>query len=197
MTLLLIGGIPLLVIISATWMWVYVASGDLDLVGLLGTSNKGQLVTPPQQLTSLQLAGLQSEDFVSVDGSGKWTMLVPGGADCDQTCVDTLYLTRQVRTAIGPDAGRIRRVYLNLDGRTNSVAVQLILEQHPQMETVVASRVAVLELLVAAGIPDVLELPGVWFVVDPQGWMMMYYSAEHSYKDPISDLKFLLRNTGE
>ena len=47
MVLLLIGGIPLTMILAATWLWYFVARGDLDLVSMAGTANRGTLVQPP------------------------------------------------------------------------------------------------------------------------------------------------------
>ena len=44
MVLLLISGIPLIMILAATWLWYFVARGDLDLVGMMGTANRGALV---------------------------------------------------------------------------------------------------------------------------------------------------------
>ena len=41
MVLLLIAGVPLIMILSATWLWYFVVRGDLDLVGTLGTANRG------------------------------------------------------------------------------------------------------------------------------------------------------------
>lgn len=50
MMLLLIGGIPLTIILAATWLWFFVARGELDLVSVLGTANRGTLVQPPRQM---------------------------------------------------------------------------------------------------------------------------------------------------
>ena len=55
MVLLLIGGIPVTVILAATWLWFFVARGELDLVGVLGTANRGTLVQPPRQLDDYEL----------------------------------------------------------------------------------------------------------------------------------------------
>ena len=38
--------------------------------------------------------------------------------------------------------------------------------------------------------------PSTWYLVDPAGWIMMSYNSEVSYKDVISDLKLLLKNSG-
>ena len=50
MVLLLIAGIPVTMILGATWLWYFVVRGDLDLVGTLGTANRGALVQPPRQI---------------------------------------------------------------------------------------------------------------------------------------------------
>jgi hypothetical protein len=47
MVLLLIAGVPVTMILGATWLWYFVVRGDLDLVGTLGTANRGALVQPP------------------------------------------------------------------------------------------------------------------------------------------------------
>ena len=44
--------------------------------------------------------------------------------------------------------------------------------------------------------PEALESPAQWYVVDPAGWIMMRVSDDLYYKDVISDLRFLLKNSG-
>ena len=56
MVLLMIAGIPLMVVLASTWLWYFVVRGDLDLVGVLGTANKGKLVQPPRRLDTVALA---------------------------------------------------------------------------------------------------------------------------------------------
>jgi hypothetical protein len=38
---------------------------------------------------------------------------------------------------------------------------------------------------------------GTWYLVDPAGWIMMSYNKDQTYKDVITDLKFLLKNSGD
>ena len=73
MVLLLIGGIPLTVALVATWLWYFVVRGDLDLVNILGTANRGELVQPPRQL----------DDQVLLDGVGTGNNAVRDGAALD------------------------------------------------------------------------------------------------------------------
>ena len=44
--------------------------------------------------------------------------------------------------------------------------------------------------------PTTLVPGGHWYVVDPAGWIMMRVANDLYYKDVISDLRFLLKNSG-
>ena len=37
--------------------------------------------------------------------------------------------------------------------------------------------------------------PQSWYLMDPSGWVMMRYDSSVNYKDVISDLKFLIKNS--
>ena len=39
--------------------------------------------------------------------------------------------------------------------------------------------------------------PSTWYLVDPQGWIMMSYNSEVLHKDVMADLKFLLKNSSD
>ncbi len=43
--------------------------------------------------------------------------------------------------------------------------------------------------------PELAGEPSSWYLMDPNGWVMMRYDASVPYKDVISDLKFLLKNS--
>ncbi|HCD57154.1 MAG TPA: hypothetical protein DEQ90_17145, partial [Halieaceae bacterium] len=57
LVILLIAGIPVIMVLAATWLWWFVARGELDIVGMLGTANRGTLLDPPRPLAE---AGLLS-----------------------------------------------------------------------------------------------------------------------------------------
>jgi len=44
--LLLIAGIPLTMMLAASWLWYFVVEGDLNLVGAIGTANNGPWLRP-------------------------------------------------------------------------------------------------------------------------------------------------------
>ena len=122
--LLLIAGLPVTMILAATWLWYFVERGDIDIVGALGTANSGEILSNP--------ANIRSRSFTASDGSEtsldalerKWTfMVVNSGEICDATCSELLYLTRQIRIAIGRDFHRIQRVMM-VDLPADTIRIQ-------------------------------------------------------------------------
>jgi hypothetical protein len=193
MKLLMIAGLPLTVILLATWLWIYVVDGEIDIVQLMGTANRGQLITPPLPLheqTLYNASGVLVEPFTA--GVPTWRILVPSTGACLQQCQQVLYYTRQIHTAMGKYKNRIERLYLAADAaETQGISVDLA-QQHPNLQVLYNARPAELNL-------PVDSVPGgpipVYYLVDPQGWIMMYYAADADGKDVMADLKFLLKNS--
>jgi hypothetical protein len=208
MVLLLIAGIPLTMILAATWLWYFVVRGDLDLVGALGTANRGTLIQPPRQIDDVALFDQSGTVYRYADMAPKWTLLVSDSSgECDAACENKLYLTRQIHVALGKDFNRVRRVYISESpAKEISLGVAELSDGHPRPDdfaSYLAREHRGLEALVAdaggidALFPEGESDPGTWYLVDPAGWIMMSYNGETSYKDVISDLKFLLKNSGE
>jgi len=206
MVLLLIGGIPVTVILASTWLWYFVAHGNLDLVGALGTANQGTLLQPPRQIDEYELRDDAGRVVRYADLPPRWTMIIPGrGARCGADCERNLYETRQIRIAMGRDFNRLRRFYVsrNTPGKTR-LAVQALSDGHPApgdftaflerehggLQALTLSPVAYDALFPEHGVDE-----SAWYLVDPAGWVMMSYNKDDSYKDVISDLKFLLKNS--
>ena len=205
MVLLLIAGIPLTMILASTWLWYFVARGDLDLVGALGTANHGVLLSPPRQIDDVPLfSGSSKAKYANLEP--KWTFVVPWwGADCDATCETTLYTTRQIHVAIGKDFNRIRRLYIS-----ETPAAETVLTAPPVEDSRPASQSFIQYLETAHRGLKTYEVeeesfpllfqewrddPSTWYVIDPRGWIMMSYNKDIPYKDVIADLKFLLKNS--
>ena len=223
--LLLIAGLPVTMILAATWLWYFVERGDIDIVGALGTANSGEILSNP--------ANIRSRSFTASDGSEtsldalepKWTfMVVNSGEICDATCSELLYLTRQIRIAIGRDFHRIQRVMMvdlpadsiRIPTSTGAESAQERIERGAVTEAIdnastiaAAGEMPLLDAIESehpdvsvwqAGsepvVPERHAADSAWYLVDPSGWVMMRYSSEVNYKDVIGDLKFLLKNSG-
>jgi len=208
LVLLMIAGIPLTMILMASWLWYFVVRGDLDLVGVLGTANRGTLVQPPRQLDDVDLFEQTGVPIKYADLERRWTLLVPQGiGGCDEACEKRLYLTRQIHLAMGKEFNRLRRLFVSEEAVADiSLAVtelsddrpappgfaQLLADQHRGLKALRLEPGAYGRLF-AEHVAD----PTTWYLVDPSGWIMMSYNNEVPYKDVIADLKFLLKNSSE
>ena len=133
MVLLLIGGIPLTMILAATWLWYFVVRGDLDLVGVLGTANRGTLVQPPRQLNEFTLRDETGAEVAFSDLEPRWAMVIPAaGGHCGESCEKTLYVTRQIHVAMGKEFNRLRRLYISdHSAQDTQLAVSALSDGHP------------------------------------------------------------------
>jgi hypothetical protein len=209
MILLLIGGIPVTMILAATWLWFFVARGDLDLVGVLGTANRGTLVQPPRQLYEQDLRAGSGEPVAVPGSESRWAMVIPvARGRCDEACEQRLYETRQIHLAMGKEFNRLHRLYISdhsaasielavqslSDGRPAPAAgdfAAYLASEHGDLRAVTVSAERFHSLF-----PEQAADPSTWYLADPAGWVMMSYNKDVPYKDVISDLKFLLKNSG-
>ncbi len=193
LTLLLIAGLPVTMILLATWLWFYVASGKINLVDLLGTANRGELLSPPLPLQDLDLYNSEGATVkLFAPGNGLWRILIPGPESCDQACVQDLYHTRQIRTAMGKYSRRIERVYLTR-GRDAALAFPRNLRQeHPGLKVLYTPGARREELWASLALD---EKQAAYFLVDPRGWIMMFYRSDTEGKAVMDDLTFLLKNS--
>ncbi len=205
LVLLLIAGLPVTMILAASWLWFFVVRGDLDIVGMLGTANRGYLLQPPRQLAEAGLRRADGEPLVYAALEPQWTFVVVNeGADCDGVCEHLLYLTRQIHLATGKEYNRIRRFYVSdVSARGTRLVVDRLSDDRPlpaDFSTYLAREHG--DMLVLEGGSDPVQTlfaerassPHSWYLVDPAGWIMMRYDDSVSYKDVIADLKFLLKN---
>ena len=153
-----------------------------------GTTNKGTLIRPAITIDDLSDGGRIHFP------TGDWMLMVPAGADCNQACQHALYLTRQTNIALGKNADRVERLLLVSGNHVSKPFNGLLEKEYPHM---------LIQYLAPGEIQRVLgrfatkgTLDGTIFMVDPEGFIMMYYTPKNSGKDILSDLKHLLGVTG-
>lgn len=193
--LLLILGSIVFVIVSATILYRLADSGQINLAETLGTSNRGALITPPRQVDHIMLLDQAGKPVKFSSLKPEWNFLIASAGDCPKSCMDTLYLTRQIRTSLGADSLRVRRILISKQMPIDQSMYALIQQEHEGLE-VLYTTPDEFEKLFANAQPglDPLAL-NTFFVVDPMGWMMMSYEQKNTYKDVIKDMKFLLKNS--
>lgn len=189
--------IPLLVMAAATGLWWATESGKLDLLGSIGTHNEGTLLSPVRPIAEIDLYTAGDEPFVYADQAPKWSLLIPGSASCDEACREQLWFSRQLQTAMGRRAAYMRRYYLSDAWPLDAEFASYLAAEHPRMEVLYTSPASRDRLL--GGLPDGREAvaDGLYFLVDKQGYVMMVYGPEHSGKQVQTDLKFLMKQSGD
>lgn len=169
--------------------WAYYFSDGWRPVG---QTEHGDLVHPALPLPAFSLPGTGGQATALSDLKGKWTLLYVDGWDCDTSCVDALYHTRQVRLALGKELDRIQRLFL-----VNGPCCELreLSAEHPDL------RIAWLDGpdagLVAGALPtygatEPLQAGRV-YVIDPLGNLVMSYAPGFEPKGLLSDMKKLLK----
>jgi hypothetical protein len=87
-------------------------------------TNFGTLVQPVQDVNPA---------WFDIPFNGKWTLLVarPAG-ECtikNESCLEALFLMRQLRVAVGRESGRVQLVWVNTDGKSVDPEVLLAYDQ--------------------------------------------------------------------
>ncbi|QWE24553.1 hypothetical protein FD977_09940 [Polynucleobacter sp. AP-Elch-400A-B2] len=89
-----------------------------------GKTNFGTLVQPVQDMNPA---------WFDIPFNGKWTLLVarPAG-ECtikNESCLEALFLMRQLRIAVGRESARVQLVWVNTDGKAVDPEVLLAYDQ--------------------------------------------------------------------
>ena len=106
-----------------------------------GTTNQGELLLPPIQASEVGI------DHQALFEGDRWMLLIPAGIECHQGCVDALYYTRQVKTALGKEADRIERIVVTGETKISSKFETLLQQEHKHVKLVLNSGVAIMRLL--------------------------------------------------
>jgi hypothetical protein len=156
-----------------------------------GKTNFGSLVQPVQDMNPA---------WFDIPFNGKWTLLVarPAG-ECtikNESCLEALFLMRQLRIAVGRESGRVQLVWVNTDGKPVDPEVLLAYDQ----------KTAGFQILSLPADPKLRAEFEAWLnrdgagqkiqLIDPSSAKMMIFPVTNSPKEFSSmkkDLEKLLR----
>lgn len=158
------------------------------------TSNHGDLITPPVNISKLDLYNIADKSsYTGEKLAGKWWLVYASPAKCQQTCHETLYNMRQIRTALGKDATRLERLFVAHPKCPQSVCETYLSESYPDMPRVNIASKDYEILFNKISNSTARDLVGEVYIIDPKGNIMMHYDADMEAKAILSDLKRLLR----
>ena len=170
--------------------------------GFGGSTNKGQLISPVLDATTFGMtteagepAYIPFDDFVAGVDPGDyqprpWGLVYLGDAVCDDNCIDRLTYLRQLQVRLGPEAGRVKRYYL-VSGVDNGATLRAQLgEEFPGLEVVSTEKD--IRTAVPQGETKDPFAEHFIYVIDPVGNIMLYFTAENTPEEILSDLDKLL-----
>lgn len=157
--------------------------------------NHGELIIPlvPITLFPIQHTSGQPLDNTPVNQrKSKWMMLLFYPGHCDAICFKKLYYLRQIRIAMGKNQERVERVILTYQP-WHHASTQYIFERDFSGTQHWFVNQSIFEKLFPQKIslPYALS-PGVIYLVDPLGYMMMAYQPNANPEDILKDFQHLL-----
>ncbi len=157
------------------------------------TSNKGTLLEPARAIDELILNN-QDDVLASLveDNKKRWRILVPVTEACDDICQNHLYISRQVHIRLAEKAYRVERVLLLLDPLSTD-ALDNLKREHPETIMVETNIDALNTWLKISKLA--LSGENYFYLVDQEGFAMMYYDIEHKGQDLLDDVKKVLKFT--
>lgn len=157
-----------------------------------GTTQHGEFIKPARALTlsalPLPLAG---GTLAPAFFKGRFTLVYLSAPFCNADCEEALYLTRQVRYAMGQKIESVQRLYL-VEGAPQNPAK--LLQLHPDLTVAdvsghVGQNFARQFNLNGKSEPDVGRFI---YLVDPRGFYILRYSISGNPKGLLKDLEHLL-----
>jgi len=156
--------------------WLYYRGGDLQPES---RANHGALLEPIVNLVDAVPAS-------ALHGHPAWRLLYASDRPCDTSCEAALHTMRQSRLMLGKEMDRVERVFLHGDVvpdtlRDTDGGEGLILLQDAALRAVLENK------------RPVTMPAGGFFLIDPHGNLVLYFSPDIEPRDMVGDIKRLLR----
>lgn len=157
-----------------------------------GTINKGELLTPAKLLFELNASDVDGNAVHWDQFEAHWRFLVPIMAPCEADCEQALYLTRQVHKRLNEKYPKVARWVLVDRALWNPALAQTLANEYQDSETLLVDAAEWHQWLAQTNSRD-----AIYYMVDNQGFAMMFYQRQHSGNDLLADIKRMLKLTRE
>ena len=154
------------------------------------TTNHGQLIQPPYPIKDFTQASISATSFTPKALQHTWTLVYLLDRNCDEACSKVLYNARQVRTALGKDTERVKRVTV-LSTQALASTDKRMWDGHPDMTLLIADAKGLdgqIKVFTAKRYPQ-----DSLYLIDPLGNLMMQFDPQLEPKWLLQDLQKLLR----
>lgn len=154
-----------------------------NVIDPVQTSNFGELLLPPAAITAHPFERAGGGPFAFGELAGKWVLVASDSGACPPACRDKLAALRQVRLALGRNAGRVERVFVVDDTMPPDPGLAR------EFTGTIVARTPVGLALPAGAANDRAHV----YLVDPRGNVMMRWPAGADRKRMLGDLQRLLK----
>ena len=163
-----------------------------DFLESRGTSNYGQIITPPVQLENFSL--IDPLDAQRTDTlHGKWSMIYVAES-CDDMCMQNVHRMRQIHMGMGKHSLRVQKVLFLIDQDINELSS--LFKNYKGQQIINTNAIDTDNLLEKFNLKDadLLRSQRI-YISDPLGNLMMSYPSDINPKGILKDLKKLLRTS--
>ena len=175
--------IPILVITLST-AWYYLGFGPKTKV------NYGDLIEPSLYLGELDLE--LDYQYLDIDSmERKWMMITFIKDRCDETCLETIYIARQVNVLLSREQGRFKR-YVASTADELKILEPSLTSSYEDLNFITINDLDLVESKFKESKVKLFQSTNL-FVADPLGNVILYYSGDIDGKKLLADLKKLLK----
>ena len=161
-------------LLFATWM--YYGNDDLQPES---RANHGTLLEPIVNLGDAVPGS-------AIHDSRSWRLVYTNDGKCGESCRNALYTLRQSRLMLGKEMDRVERVFLHGEQAPDTLPDA---EEHQGLLTL---QDTALRAVLDDKRPEALPAGG-FYLVDPHGNLVMYFSPDIKPRDMVDDVKRLLK----
>jgi cytochrome oxidase Cu insertion factor (SCO1/SenC/PrrC family) len=151
----------------------------------------GNLITPPVSLDIPELTDAQGKTFRATNWQKKWNIVMMVRDGCDDRCLAKIDLVSKVHISLNKDIKRVQRILLFLT-ETNSETIADLQKKYPDLIVLVGNDETIKQF--ASNLETVGETQNI-YLIDPLGYLMMYYPQDFDPKGLRGDLVRLLKNS--
>jgi cytochrome oxidase Cu insertion factor (SCO1/SenC/PrrC family) len=151
------------------------------------TVNAGLLINKATSIKAI----LNDSEWKAIEENKLWRVLLPISNNCDDTCKQNLYTTRQVHIRLDQKSKRVKRMGIAIE-TLNQETRQWLEKEHPRLTLITPEKAAAEQWY--ASIPELgTKNDDFYFLVDQEGRAMMLYSSDTHGNDVLKDIKRALK----
>jgi len=175
--------------LSPFWVadWLYYQEKHL----ITHTTNHGTLIIPPIDLSHLLLKDLHGATLHSDPFKGQWTLLaIAPTANPDS--FRKLYEMRQIRLMLGKNRNKLQRMLLFYRAKMPVILSSQLTALYTGSSFTVIDEKKWLALFTSSQLKQNFLILDGFFIIDPQGRLMMSYQPDANPKNIMQDLRRLI-----